>query len=244
VARLVNVDKAFADHQVLRRVSLTVPGDRCTFVAGPSGTGKSVLVRHLVGLLQPDRGEVFYRGTRVDGLNEDQLLELRKRCVYVFQHPTLFDSMSVLKNVSIVSKYHLYLSNRDAEERAMRQLESMDLARIASARPLSLSAGEQKMVSLARALALDPETLILDEPTTGLDPHAAYELDRMVSRLKQTGVTTIVISHDLSSIRRLADDVVFLLRGQERLHGTADEFFASADPAVRQFVSGDTEGEI
>jgi phospholipid/cholesterol/gamma-HCH transport system ATP-binding protein len=244
LARLVDVHKAFGDNHVLRGVSLTLPEHRCTFVVGPSGTGKSVLVRHLVGLLLPDSGEVYYRGQRVDELPEEELFELRKQCVYVFQHPTLFDSMSVLKNVSLVIKYHLGLKSREAEARAALELERLGMAHLGPQSPLQLAAGDQKMVSLARALSLQPETLILDEPTTGLDPYAAHELDRHTARLRERGVSLIVISHDLRSIRRLADDVVFLFRGGVRFHGTADDFFSSTDHVVRQFVTGSTDGEI
>jgi phospholipid/cholesterol/gamma-HCH transport system ATP-binding protein len=243
-ARIVGLHKAFGDNRVLQGVSATFPAGRCTFVVGPSGTGKSVLVRHLVGLLRPDDGEVFLHGQRVDTLPEADLLEVRKRCVYVFQHPTLFDSMNVRDNVALVIKYHLGLDPRQSRARADEQLQRMGLGRLADARPTRLSAGDQKLVSLARALALEPRTLILDEPTTGLDPYAAFQLDQQVEALAETGVTLLIISHDLRSIHRLADDVLFLFRGRVRLHDANERFFASDDPVVRQFVTGSTEGEI
>jgi len=169
---------------------------------------------------------------------------LRKRCVYVFQHPTLFDSMSVLKNVSLVIKYHRGLRSQAAEKIAAAELERLGMSHLGPLPPPQLAAGDQKMVSLARALSLEPETLILDEPTTGLDPYAAQELDGHTARLKERGVSLVVISHDLRSIRRLADDVVFLFAGGVRFHGPADDFFNSTDPVVRQFVTGSVEGEI
>lgn len=243
-ARVVGLHKSFAENHVLRGVDAAFPKGKCSFVVGPSGTGKSVLVRHIVGLLQPDSGEVYLGEGRVDTLAEQELLELRRRCVYVFQHPTLFDSMTVSENVAVVMKYHLGLTPEAAQARADEQLGRMGLGRLTRSRPTHLSAGEQKLVSLARALALEPEVLILDEPTTGLDPHAAYKLDQHVEGLAETGVTLLIISHDLRSIRRLADEVLFLFQGRVRFHGEADGFFASSDPVVHQFVSGSVEGEI
>jgi phospholipid/cholesterol/gamma-HCH transport system ATP-binding protein len=240
----VDVHKAFGEHQVLTGVTLDLYPGRCTFIIGPSGTGKSVMVRHLVGLHAPDAGEIYYEEERVDTLSETQLLELRKRCVYVFQHPTLFDFMTVLQNVALVTKYHLALKPEEADRVAAQQLDKMGLSHHAQSRPTELSAGEQKLVSLARALALNPRTLILDEPTTGLDPYAAYKLDQQVLSLIKTGVTLFIISHDLRSIERLADDVVFLLKGKIRYYGPKAGFFGSRDPAVRQFVEGRTDGEI
>ncbi|MBM4352675.1 MAG: ATP-binding cassette domain-containing protein [Deltaproteobacteria bacterium] len=244
VARTVGLAKAFGAHQVLAGVTLELSEGRCTFVAGPSGTGKSVLVRHLVGLLKPDAGEVWYKDLRVDVLDEEALLGLRRRCVYVFQHPTLFDSMTVTENVALVVKYHKGVKAAAAEGLARAQLDRMGLSRLAESRPPELPAGEQKLVSLARALALEPETLILDEPTTGLDPYAAFEIDAHVRRLKELGVTLLVISHDLQSIRRLADEVVFLFDRKVRYEGGVDGFFHSADPVLDQFVHARVEGEI
>lgn len=243
-ARVVGLEKSFDDHPVLCGVDAAFPAGRCSFVVGPSGTGKSVLVRHLVGLLRPDGGQVFLGDSRVDTMSEDELLELRKRCVYVFQHPTLFDSMTVGENVAVVLKYHLGLSPEAALTRADVLLREMGLGRHTKSKPARLSSGDQKLVSLARALALKPEVLILDEPTTGLDPHAAYKLDQQVEVLAQTGVTLLIISHDLRSIHRLADEVLFLFGGQVRFHGAADSFFTSNDNVVRQFVTGSVDGEI
>ena len=244
IARVVKLEKAFGENRVLTGVDVSFCEGCCTFVAGPSGTGKSVLVRHLVGLIKPDVGEVYYRDKRVDTLNEAALLKLRKRCTYVFQHPTLFDSMTVKENVSVVLRHHYHLSKDQADARALVQLEKMGLGDFGPQSPNQLSTGQQKMVSIARALALEPETLILDEPTTGLDPYAARQLDELVGKLNQGGMTMLVISHDLRSIRRLADEVVFLLQGKVRYSGPTPGFFGSTDPAVRQFVRGEVDGEV
>jgi phospholipid/cholesterol/gamma-HCH transport system ATP-binding protein len=244
IAYTKELEKSFGDNRVLRGVSVEIQRGHCTFVVGPSGTGKSVLVKHFVGLLRPDAGEVFYDGNRVDQLPERELFEIRKRCVYVYQHPTLFDSMSVLENVSMVIRHHYGVNKKKADKMALDQLERLHIGDFATSRPHELAAGAQKMVSLARALSLKPETLILDEPTTGLDPYAAMELDQLVAGLEEEGMTLIIISHDLRSTQRLADEVIFLLDGKVRQKSSKEGFFASEDPAVYQFVNGLTEGEI
>lgn len=244
IARTHNLSKSFETNDVLQGVSVEFSRGRTTFVVGPSGTGKSVLVKHLVGLLRPDAGEVYYDDVRVDLAPERELFELRRRCVYVYQHPTLFDSMSVLENVSVVVRHHYDLGKKEADRLALARLDGLGIADYALSFPRELATGTQKMVSLARALALKPETLILDEPTTGLDPYAAFELDQLVAGLEEEGMSLIIISHDLRSIQRLADEVIFLLHGNVRLKCSKADFFAPTDPAVHQFVNGLTEGEI
>jgi phospholipid/cholesterol/gamma-HCH transport system ATP-binding protein len=240
-AEVTGLHKSFGENHVLRGIDAVFHKSRCTFVVGPSGTGKSVLVRHLVGLLKPDRGEVFLGQTRVDSLSETALLELRKKCVYVFQHPTLFDSMTVAENVALVIKYHMGLGPEEALVKAEGRLRNMGLGRLMNSRPPRLSSGDQKLVSLARALALEPDVLILDEPTTGLDPYAALKLDQQVEALAETGVTLLIISHDLRSIHRLADEVLFLYQGRVHFYDGARAFFASKDPIIRQFVTGSAD---
>lgn len=244
IAEVRNLHKAFGAQTVLQGVSLGFAKDRCTFIAGPSGTGKSVLVRHLVGLLKPDSGEVYYDSNRVDILNESDLLKLRRRCVYVFQHPTLFDSMSILENVSLVLRYHFRMPKSQADAQAEVELKALGLSNRLLELPSHLPQGEQKLVSVARALALKPETLILDEPTTGLDPFAAQQLDDVVGSVVGSGRTLLVISHDLQSIRRLAHQVAFLHKGLLRFHGPTSHFFANHDPILQGFVAGDPETPI
>lgn len=239
VARLINVHKAFGDQKVLNGVTLNFAFGRCTFIAGPSGTGKSVLVRHLVGLLTPDIGEAWYGDSRVDQMTPDALFQLRRRCVYVFQHPTLFDSMSVLENVSLIIRYHSQISKSDADKLAYDSLASLGLETVVDELPSHLSQGTQKRVSVARALALQPETLILDEPTTGLDPLAAYQIDQLVASLNEQGRTILIISHDIKSIRRLADDVIFMYEGQPLYAGQSEGFFSNGSSVIQNFISDD-----
>ncbi len=237
LARLVNVHKAFGEQKVLKGVTLNFASGRCTFIAGPSGTGKSVLVRHIVGLLTPDTGEAWYGDSRVDQLSQDALFQLRRKCVYVFQHPTLFDSMSVLENVSLIIRYHAKIKKTAADEQAFASLASLGLDSVVNELPSHLSQGTQKRVSVARALALQPETLILDEPTTGLDPLAAYQIDALAASLNQQGRTILIISHDIKSIRRLADDVIFMHEGLPLYAGEAQGFFNSSSPVIQNFIS-------
>ena len=244
LARFVGVSKAFGEHSVLDEIDLELPRGGTTFIVGPSGTGKSVLVKHLVGFLRPDAGEVWYHDVPVHTLDEDKLRGVRRRCVYVFQHPTLFDSMSVEDNVRLVIQQHRRLALAEQRQEVHRILERLGIAEVADQSPRAISGGEQKLVSIARAMAMEPETMILDEPTTGLDPVAARSLDRLVARGRSADSDLVVISHDLRSIEILADRVVMLLGGRVHFQGTSAEFFASSDPAVAQFVAGSSEGPI
>jgi len=244
IARFVGVSKAFGERSVLDGLDLDLPGGGTTFIVGPSGAGKSVLVKHLVGFLRPDTGEVWYRDQPVHALDEEALRSVRRRCVYVFQHPTLFDSMTVEDNVRLVVQQHRSLGVA-AQRREVRQvLSRLGIDHLAEQLPRTLSAGEQKLVSIARAMAMEPETLILDEPTTGLDPAAARRLDGLVAAGRGRDSELIVISHDLRSTGLLADRVVMLLDRGVCFQGTRDEFFSSTDPAVSQFTAGRSEGPI
>ena len=180
VARFVGVRKAFGSNRVLDGIDLTLPKGGTTFIVGPSGTGKSVLVKHLVGFIQPDAGEIWYDDQPIHALDEEALRAVRRRCVYVFQHPTLFDAMTVEDNVRLVIQQHRRLGVAEQRSEVQRALARLGIDGVADQSPRTLSSGEQKLVSIARAMAMEPETLILDEPTTGLDPEAARSLDRLV----------------------------------------------------------------
>jgi phospholipid/cholesterol/gamma-HCH transport system ATP-binding protein len=244
IARFVGVRKSFGANRVLDGIDLVLPRGGTTFIVGPSGTGKSVLVKHLVGFIRPDAGEIWYRDAPVHDLDEEALRAVRRRCVYVFQHPTLFDSMTVEDNVRLVIQQHRSLGVAEQREEVQRALARLGIAGIADQSPQTLSSGEQKLVSIARAMAMDPQTLILDEPTTGLDPEAARRLDGLVKASLQEESELIVISHDLRSIELMADQVVMLLGGKVHFQGSREAFFASSDPAVAQFVAGSSEGPI
>ncbi len=240
-----HIRKAFGDKVVLDDVSLDVQRGEVTFVIGKSGAGKSVLVKHLVGLLRPDSGSIRFEGEDLTGFRERDFYPLRLRCAMVFQHSTLFDSMSCVENVALPIRKHRGLGHREALDAALAKLRLVDMEAYAERAPAEIGDGLRKRVAIARALTLDPEYVVFDEPTTGLDPVNARRVDRLIRRLSdETGVTSIVVSHDLRSIFGIADRVVMLYQGRVRLDGPPAAFRASDDAVVHQFVNGLAEGPM
>jgi phospholipid/cholesterol/gamma-HCH transport system ATP-binding protein len=215
------------------------------FIVGTSGVGKSVTIKHLVGLLRPDGGEIRLDGARVDDLPEPALYPVRKRCAMVFQHATLFDSMTLVENVALPLRKHQHLGERAAEVEALRRLEQVHMAPFARAYPAELGDGMRKRAAIARALTLEPECVLFDEPTTGLDPVSARRIDRLIRELSDTlHVTSIVVSHDLVSIFSVADRIAMIYRGVVHVVGAPSELRDSPDPVVRQFLSGSSDGPM
>ena len=240
-----NIKKAFGPKVVLDGVNLTVNDGEVFFIIGSSGAGKSVLIKHLIGLLKPDAGEIWLDGEDVSKLDEAQLFRVRKACAMVFQHSTLFDSMSCAENVALPLRKHRGLSMREALAEAKRRLETVHMAEYADRFPAELGDGMRKRVAIARALTVDPRYVLFDEPTTSLDPVSARRVDRLIRELSDTlGVTSVVVSHDLASIFSIASRVAMLYKGTLRLVGTPEEFRASDDPIVHQFVRGIAEGPM
>jgi phospholipid/cholesterol/gamma-HCH transport system ATP-binding protein len=240
-----HVEKAFGGKPVLRGIDLAVEKGEVMFIVGTSGVGKSVTIKHLVGLLRPDAGEILLDGARVDHLPEPELYAVRKKCAMVFQHSTLFDSMTLLENVALPLRKHKRLSEREAEAQALRRLEQVHMAEFARAYPAELGDGTRKRAAIARALTLEPECVLFDEPTTGLDPVSARRIDKLIRELSDTlGVTSIVVSHDLTSIFSIADRIAMIYQGVVHVVGTPDELRASADPVVQQFISGRSDGPM
>jgi phospholipid/cholesterol/gamma-HCH transport system ATP-binding protein len=240
-----NVWKAFGGQEVLRGLTLTVARGEILFIIGASGVGKSVTIKHLIGLLKLDRGEVWYDGQRIDGLTESELYPLRRRCVMVFQHSTLFDSMSVLDNVALPLRKHQRLSHGEARKQALGFLSRVHMADFAEVFPAALSDGMRKRVAIARALTLSPQCLLFDEPTTGLDPVSARRVDALIKELKSTlGVTCVVVSHDLTSILDVADRVALIYQGRVHALGTPEELRRTSDAVVQQFLNGRSEGPM
>ncbi len=241
----VDIWKAFGPKQVLRGVNLTVRKGEIMFIIGQSGAGKSVLVKHLVGLLKPDKGRVYLDGQDVTDLTEKEFFPVRKRCAMVFQNSTLFDSMTLLDNVALPIRKHFGLSLRAARDEAMKKLDLVSMAMHAKRYPADFGDGMRKKVAIARALTLNPEFVIFDEPTTGIDPISANIVDRLIRDLSdRLGVTSIVVSHDLRSIFGVADRVAMLYQGEFVLDGPPAAFRASDDPIVRQFINGYPEGPM
>lgn len=239
------VTKAFGGKAVLKGVDLVVRKGEVMFIIGTSGVGKSVTIKHLIGLIRPDQGEIWLDGKRVDHLPERDLYPIRKRCGMVFQNSTLFDSMSIVENVALPLRKHKRLSQRVALEQAMERLRQVHMHEFAHRFPAELGDGMRKRAAIARTLTLEPEAVLFDEPTTGLDPISARRIDRLIRELSDTlGVTSIVVSHDLTSIFTIADRIAFIYQGIVHMCGTPTEFHDSRDPVVQQFITGQSSGPM
>lgn len=239
------VYKAFGEKQVLADVSFDVEPGQVFFIIGASGVGKSVLIKHLIGLLQPDAGEIWLDGEELTRLDEAGFYPVRQKCAMVFQHSTLFDSMTCAENVALPLRKHASLSHERALAEAARLLDVVHMGDFAERFPGELGEGMRKRVAIARALALEPRYVLFDEPTTGLDPVSARRVDHLIRELcDQRGVTSLVVSHDLTSIFAVADRIVMLYKGKVRKLGTASEFRNSEDGVVRQFVNGLADGPM
>lgn len=245
VISFIDVKKSFGDRDILRGVTLDVNDGEVFFVIGQSGVGKSVLVKHVVGFIRPDSGEITLDGQEVSQLSEHDLMPIRKKCAMVFQHATLFDSMTCAENVALPLRKHLGLAEAAALVAAEELLARVNMEAFGRRLPAELGDGMKKRVAIARALALEPRYMLFDEPTTGLDPVSARRVDRLIGELSRTlGVTCVVVSHDLRSIFGVADRIAMLYQGRLRMVGTPTEFRETADPVVAQFVSGRAAGPI
>ncbi|WP_437978671.1 ATP-binding cassette domain-containing protein [Sorangium sp. So ce295] len=240
-----NVRKSFGPKDVLKDVSFDVEDGEVFFIIGQSGVGKSVLIKHLVGLLYPDGGEIWLDGEEVSRFDEARMYPVRMKCAMVFQHSTLFDSMTCAENVALPLRKHKGLRPKEALAEALRRLEQVHMREFGDRFPPELGDGMRKRVAIARALTLDPRYVLFDEPTTSLDPVSARRVDKLIRELSDTlGVTSIVVSHDLVSIFTIADRIVMLYQGLVRLLGDRAAFQGSPDPVVQQFITGSAEGPI
>ena len=241
----VGVQKAFSGKAVLRGMDLAVQRGEVLFIIGTSGVGKSVTIKHLIGLLHVDAGEIWFDGARIDRLTEREFYPLRRRIGMVFQSSTLFDSMTLAENVALPLRKHQRLGTAAALDEARRRLAQVYMVEYADRYPAELSDGMRKRAAIARTLALDPEVVLFDEPTTGLDPVNARRIDRLIRELSEKlGVTAIVVSHDPPSIFGIADRIAFLYRGVVHVVATPAELRASADPVVQQFITGQSTGPM
>ena len=230
--------KSFGSQLILAGVDLRIESGESAVIIGRSGGGKSVLLKHLIGLLQPDAGEVFVDGDRITHMNERQLLRVRRKFGMVFQGAALFDSMTVAGNVAFGLRRHEHLTEAEVARRVAATLDLVDLPGIERKKPAELSGGMRKRVGLARAIIYEPQIVLYDEPTTGLDPIASDSIDQLIIRVRdQLRVTSVVVTHDMRSARRVGNHV-FMLHEKNVRHGTPEELFASQDPIVRQFIDG------
>jgi len=239
---LHDLHKSFGTKEILRGFSLEVEEGQTLSIIGGSGAGKSVTLKHIVGLHRPDSGDVWVDGQAVSRLNQEALYDLRRKVGYVFQFAALFDSMTVEENVGMGLRRMADMSEERIAERVRECLTLVELDGYEDHLPSEMSGGQRKRVGLARAIATEPSYLLYDEPTTGLDPVTTALIDRLILRMREElGVTGLVITHDMTSAYRISDRIAMLYEGRVRFEGTPDELKACEDPVVRGFIEGDPD---
>ena len=239
------LEKRFGSHKVLDGVTFSINRGESVVIIGRSGGGKSVLLKHLIALLKPDAGQVLIEGEDIVPLNERQLLRVRRKFGMLFQGAALFDSMTVADNIAFAFRRERSLPEDQIAHKVSHVLEMVDLPGIEQKNPSELSGGMRKRVGLARAIVYQPEIVLYDEPTTGLDPIASDSIDKLILRVRdRLNVTSVVVTHDMRSARRLGQRILMLHEARIYAAGTADEIFGSRDPIVRQFVEGTSEAIV
>jgi len=231
--------KSFGPQRVLDGVDLRVERGESVVIIGRSGGGKSILLKHLIGLLRPDEGDVIIDGESIAPMNERQLLKVRRKFGMLFQGAALFDSLTVAENVAFVLRREGKLTEPEITKKVGEALDMLDLGGTQDKKPAELSGGMRKRVGLARAIVYEPEIVLFDEPTTGLDPIVADSIDQLIVRVReQLEVTTVAVTHDMRSARRIGQRILMLYHGRIHFAGTPDEVFQSKDPLVYRFVNG------
>jgi len=244
IVRVRRLSRSFGSQVVLRQVDLDFETGKTTVVLGPSGTGKSVLLKHLVGLLRPSDGEVWFGDQRVDLLSERALVAIRQQFGFLFQNGALFDSLDVFENVAFPLHEHASMSAERLRERVRHVVNLVGLIDTLHKMPADLSGGQRKRIALARAIVMNPRVILYDEPTTGLDPIRSDIINELILKLqRELGATSIVVTHDLTSAFKVADRMVMLNDGRVIQHGTPTEFRASVDPVVHRFLMGEAAPE-
>lgn len=241
-----NVYKAFGSNKVLNGLDVVIPSGTITFIVGKSGEGKSVTIKHIMGLLAPDKGEVLVDGERINEFSHEELRIYRQQFGMLFQHAALFDSLTVKENVIFPLREHAKSPYNAMLSRVEEVLDQVGLPDILEKYPSELSTGEKKRVGLARALVAKPKVILYDEPTTGMDPLVSEMIDELIVKISKENpdLTSIVISHDLKAALATAENVVMLYKGKVALEGDPKTFRESKDPVVRQFFSGKVEGPM
>jgi phospholipid/cholesterol/gamma-HCH transport system ATP-binding protein len=236
--RFDNVCKAFGGRHVLDNVSFEVPHGAVCCILGRSGTGKSVTLKLLIGLMTPDSGRIIMNDLEIEGLVSSEMIEARKKMGFLFQYSALFDSMTAAENVAFPLRRHTSMSDAEIENKVREKLKEVGLENVIDQMPLELSGGMRKRVGLARALALDPSILLVDEPSSGLDPITAREIDTLLLELKAAGKTTmVVVTHNMASARRIGDLLIVLHKGKIAAQGTVAELDQSKNEIVQQFMT-------
>jgi phospholipid/cholesterol/gamma-HCH transport system ATP-binding protein len=237
---LKNVTRKFGAKVVLNNVSLSIEKGKTTVVIGPSGCGKTVLIKHLIVLLRPSEGEVYFRGGRIDDLSEQALYKVRMHYGFLFQGGALFDSLSVRENILFPIRQHTRITDWDrVEDLVKAKLAMVGLDGYQNYYPMNLSGGQRKRVALARAIALNPEVILYDEPTTGLDPIRSDVINELILKLeRELSVTSVVVTHDMKSAYKVADRIIMLHNGKIIADGDADHIRNHPHPTVQQFING------
>jgi len=242
---IVGLQKSFGRQKVLDKVSLSISDKELIAIIGESGGGKSVLLRHLIGLLKPDRGKILVEGEDITKLSGRELDGIRQKFGVVFQGGALFDSLTVYGNIAFPLKEKTKLSRWEIHERVEEALEDVGLRGMEDKYPAEISGGMKKRVALARALITEPKIVLFDEPTTGLDPILLHAIHKLITDThKKYGFTGVMISHDIPEIFHVVDRIAFLYKGTIEVVGTPKEIRASTDPVVRQFIKGSLKGPI
>lgn len=245
--RFHNITKSFGKRQILRGVNLEIQQGKTTVIFGVSGGGKSTIIKHMVGLLKPDSGEIYYRDQRIDNIDENALREVRKKIGFLFQSGALFDSMNIGENVAFPMREHQKLTPKELEYKIDEKLTmvGLDPAIVKSLYPEELSGGMRKRVGLARTLALEPEIILYDEPTSGLDPVTSDFITQMICRLRdEMGMTSVLISHDIAESFKAGDNYAMLFDGVIVEAGNKDDFKNSSNDVVQQFIHARSSGPI
>jgi phospholipid/cholesterol/gamma-HCH transport system ATP-binding protein len=243
--KLVDLHKSFGKQKVLDGLDLDIEEGKTTVIIGRSGGGKSVLLKHIIGLIRPDRGQVLIDGTDITKLNDRELNEIRKKFGMLFQEGALFDSMTVGENVAFPLREHTQMTEEEIRETVADRLRSVGLTGVEEKIPSELSGGMRKRVGLARAIAMRPRIVLFDEPTTGLDPVMTEAVNRLIlDTQKGFDLTCVVISHDIRSIFEIGHRIAMLYDGRIIEYGTPEELRASRNPVIVQFLAGSIEGPI
>jgi phospholipid/cholesterol/gamma-HCH transport system ATP-binding protein len=240
--KLDQVSKSFGDRKVLDDITFEIAKAKAFVLLGRSGTGKSVTLKHIIGLVRPDAGHVIVDGRDITGLDSRALSELRKHMGFLFQNAALFDSMTVGDNVAFPLRRHSDLPDREIRERAKQKLADVGLKREFDKMPADLSGGMKKRAALARAMALDPSILLVDEPSAGLDPITASEIDELLVQRKRAGATIVVVTHNIPSARAIGDELAMLHEGRIVAQGSVEDLDRSDDPLVKAFMRSEGGG--
>ena len=240
-----NLTKRFGSATILEGLDLDIPTGQCTVILGRSGCGKSVLLKHIIGLIRPDSGSIQIDAVEISSLKYDDLANLRRRFGMLFQMAALFDSMTVGENVGLALREHTKTSEADIRRICEAKLSLVGLAGIQDKKPSDLSGGMRKRVGLARAIAMDPDYVLYDEPTTGLDPITAEQINLLIQDLqRRLHITSVAVTHDMKSAYAIGDRLCLLHNGKIQFIGTPDEIRSTGDPIVQQFIHGAASGPL